>query len=103
MSSTIHALKASARKNSFHSVTALPSVVSTVLNNFTPRISTVTKPAMLSDSINARGRAKRDNSPTTNGTQRIEISSMSSPFEFVQLAHVHRGERFTDAKDENAE
>src|SRR2546428_7324441 len=103
MSSTIHALRASARRNSFQSVTASPLFATTVLTNFTPRINTLTKLAMLSNSTNARGRAKRHTSPTTNDTQRMKISSMSSPFQFVQLAHVHRGERLADAKDEDAE
>src|ERR1019366_7496206 len=93
ISNTIHALRASARKNSFHCVTALPLFVSTVLNNFTPRISTLAKPAMLSDSINACGRAKRHNSPTTNGTPRLEISSMRSPFEFVLFFQAEDGIR----------
>src|SRR5450759_1421282 len=103
MSRTIHALRASARRNSPHSVTALPLFASTVLNSFTPRTNTLTKPAMFSNSTNSRGRANRHSSPTTNGTQRMEVSSMSSPFEFVELAHVHRGKRFADAKDEDAQ
>src|SRR5688572_10271479 len=103
MSSTIHALRESARRNSPHSVTALPSFVSTVLNNFTPSTITLAKPAMLSDSTNARGRVIRHSSATTNGTQRMEVSSMVSPLQFVQLAHVHRGKRLPDAEDKDAE
>src|SRR5437016_1648326 len=153
MSSTIHALSASARRNSSHALTAFPPFVSTLRNNLTPRTSTVTKPAMLSDSISARGRTNRQSSPVSNGTPRMEtssmsqrvaqtfnlldrrfsnskgcwharaqpitnrpdsrsrlcpagvlkVSSMSSPLEFVQLAHVHRGKCLADAKDEYAE
>src|SRR6266542_4936337 len=103
MSRTIHALKASARKKSSHSVTALPWFATTILNSFTPRTSTLTKPAMFSNSTKARGRANRHSNPTTSGTQRMDVSSMSSPLKFVQLAHVHRGKRFPDAKDEDAE
>src|SRR2546425_8038955 len=100
MSNTIHALRASARRNPSHSVAAAPLFARTVFNNFTPRTDTLTKPAMLSDSTDARGRANRHASPTTNGTQRMVVRSMGSPFELVQLAHVHRGKRFADAKDE---
>src|SRR2546422_8094023 len=103
MSSTIHALRASARRNSPHAVTVFPSVVSTVWNKFTPRSNTHTKPAMLSDSSSPRWRANRQNSATTNGTESMEISSMRSPLEFVQLAHVHRGKGLADAKDRDAE
>src|ERR1017187_131217 len=101
MSSTIHALRASARRNSPHSVKALPLFATTVLKSFTPRTNTVTKPVMLRNSTRPRGRANKHSSPTTNGTQRMEVSSMSSPFEFVQLAHVHRGKGLADAKDED--
>src|SRR5205809_1863775 len=103
MSSTIHALRASARRNSSHAVTAVPLFASTVWNNFTPRRSTLTKPVMLSASISPRGRANRQSRPTAKGTPRIEISSRSSPFEFIELAHVHRGKCLADAKDEDAE
>src|ERR1017187_10039361 len=103
MSSTIHALKASARRNSFHSATAPPFFASTAWNSFTPSTSTVAKPAMFSASSSARGRAIRQSSPTSSGTQRMEVSSMASSFEFVQLAHVHRVERLADAEDQNAQ
>src|SRR6266568_2232168 len=103
MSSTIHALRASARRNSSHSITALPLFVSTVLNNFTPSTSTLAKPAMLSDSTNARGRVIKHSSPTTKGTQRMVVSSIVSPLQFVQLAHVHRSKRLSDAEDKDAE
>src|ERR1039458_8714974 len=103
MSSTIHALKASARKNSFHSVTAPPFFASTAWNSFTPSTSTVAKPAMFSASSRARGRPTRQSSPTSSGTQRMEVSSMASSFEFVQFAHVHRVERLADAEDQQAQ
>src|SRR6058998_1125803 len=103
MSSTIHALRASARRNPSQAVTPFLSFASTVWNNFTPRTSTLTKPAMLSDSTSPRGRANRQSSPAVNGRKSMEISSTRSPLEFVQLAHVHRGECLADAKDEYAE
>src|SRR2546427_1755528 len=103
MSRTIHALRASARRNVFHSVTALPGFATTVLNSFTPSTNTLTKPARLSNSTSPRGRANRHARPTTNGAQRIEVSNIGSPLQFVELAHVHRGERFADAKDEDAQ
>src|SRR6266581_8414362 len=103
MSSTIHALSASARRNSSHAVAAFPAFASTVWNSFTPRSNSLTKPAILSDSTSPRGYANRQSSATANGTTSMEISSMGSPLEFVQLAHVHRGEGLADAKDEYAE
>src|SRR6266487_421387 len=103
MSSTIHVLRASTRRNSSHAVTAFPPFASTVWNNFTPRTRTLAKPAMLSDSTSPRGRANRQSNATTKGTQSMEISSMSSPLEFIQLAHVHGGECLADAEDQDAE
>src|SRR5436309_15967348 len=103
MSNTIHALNASARKNSFHSVKAAPVLASTALRSFTPRTSTVRNPTMLSHSTSARGRATRQTSPTTRGTQRMEVSNIGSPLQFVELADVHRGEGFADAEHEDAQ
>src|SRR5689334_10578941 len=102
-SSTIHALKASARRNSFHSVTAPPWDATTRRNSRAPSTRTVAKPAMFSSSTIRRGRATRQSKATMNGVQRMEVSSMASPLKLVQFADIHRRERFADAEDKDAE
>src|SRR5260221_4674868 len=103
MTSPIQALRASARRTPPHSVTAPPPFASTSGSNFTPASSAATKPARLSNSSTWRGQPRRQSSPTTNGAPRMELSSIGSPFEFIQLAHVHRGEGFADTEDEDAQ
>src|SRR5674476_1687128 len=84
---------------------ARPRVLLEALNivGFTPSASVAVKPTMLSASSKTRGRATRQSSPTSSGTQRMEVSSMASSFEFVQLAHVHRVERLADAEDQQTQ
>src|SRR5260370_5545125 len=103
MSKTIQALRASARRNSRHSVTTLSLAARTVLSSFIPSTSAAPKPAMLSASSSQPDRAKRQARPASNGMQRMAVRSMRSPFEFVELADVHRGESLADAKDEDAQ
>src|SRR5260221_12237151 len=103
MSRIIQTLRASARRNSPHSTTALPFSSKTVLNSFRPMTNTLTKPNRFSISTSARGRAKRHANPTRNGTRRMEVSSMASPLQFFELAHVHGRKGLANAKNEDAQ
>src|SRR5262252_129725 len=75
----------------------------TASKSLIPSASTPTWPATLTHAKTGRDRAKRQTNATASGRQSIEVSSMESPSEFVQLAHIHRGECLSDAEHENAE
>src|SRR5262245_5748734 len=101
MSNTIHALKASAKKNWLNSETTPRT--STNWNNRTPKASVVRNEATFRAAIVRCDRSIRHVSPARPGTSRMNVSILKLSLQLSELARIHRIEAFPDTIDENPE
>src|SRR5271155_1443379 len=68
-----------------------------------PKTSVAQNASAFNDDITRRGTGSRFARPAATGAMRMRVSSGISSFQLVELAGVHRGERFADAVNENSE
>src|SRR5690348_17235120 len=98
---TIQALKASAKKNSSHSVTRPRA--STCCNRPTPKTRSRAKAATLTRAICRCERSSRQVTPASAGTAKMEVKPPTLSSQLPEFVDVHGGESLPNPVNENTQ